>query len=144
MTGHENAADSNVAMLRSWVLPPAVVQQHLAAAARDGRHRGSLFGVLLAGKIYAVDFDVLLDVDGPHMEFFMTDTVDGPAVAVYTSRTRVGDSRAAHGAESMPFAYLLCALPPQTRILIDPDNEALVIEPDEVDQLRANLAPIRH
>jgi hypothetical protein len=113
--------------------PPAVVQRHLAAAAADRRREPDLYGALLTGKVYAKDLDVILGVDGPCVEFAPRPTACGPALALFTSRDRLGSTSRSDG---LPFQFLLDLLPDGVGLLIDPDHEAFVVCPADVAMLK--------
>ena len=83
-----SAADSCASALGLLLTPTSTVQRHLAAAARDPESLPTLYGALLTGKIYAKDFEVILGVDGPSVDFRPRTTACGPALVVFTSRDR--------------------------------------------------------
>lgn len=119
----------------------AVLHQHLIAAASDERARLDLYASLLMGSVYVESMEILLGEQGPEVEFSTTATKYGPAVIAYSSRTR---HRGAHRSdlESTAFAYLLHALPEGVGIVLDPNHECYLIEPEEVRMLR-QCAPIQ-
>ncbi len=120
----------------------AVVHRHLGAAVADETARLDLYTALILGRVYLPQLQVLLDDDGPHVEFQTQSTRSGPAVTVFSSRSRVGSDVEPSAVESMPFGYLLHALPDGVGVVIDPDHEGYVIEPEEIEMLR-QASPMR-
>lgn len=129
-----SAADSCASALGLLLTPTGTVQRHLAAAARDPESLPTLYGALLTGKIYAKDFEVILGVDGPSVDFRSRATTCGPALVVFTSRDRF--EHGTRHAEAMPFVYLLELLPDGVGLLVDPEHEAFVASPDDVAMLK--------
>ena len=130
------AADSSASALRSLFTPSTTVQYHLADAAYDRRAKPALYGALLTGKVYARDFEVILGVDGPLVEFLPTDTEWGESLVLFTSRDRFQRDMSSMDGEAMPFVYVLELLPKGVGLLIDPDNEGFFISPDDIEMLR--------
>jgi hypothetical protein len=129
-----SAADSCASALGLLLTPTSTVQRWLADAKRDRESVPAFYGALLTGKVYAKDFDIILGVHGPHVEFVPRSTARGPALVLFTSRDRFepGMMRG----EALPFAYLLELLPEGVGLLLDPDHEALVVTADDVAMLR--------
>ncbi len=94
------------------------LELHLRQASRDARHRDWLFGALLAGKVYVVDYEVGLGDNGPFVELrTMTDSA-GQVLAVYTSLARIPQHIDPRDAQAMPFPYVLRALDDHASITV--------------------------
>ena len=130
------AADSSASALRSLFTPSTTVQYHLADAAYDRRNKPALYGALLTGKVYTRDFEVILGVDGPLVEFLPTKTEWGDSLVLFTSRDRFQPDMSAMDGDAMPFVYVLELLPQGIGLLLDPDHEGFFISPEDIEMLR--------
>lgn len=123
-------------MFRGLFTPPTTTQRHLDRAHVDRRHKPELFGALLSGKVYVLDFDIVLTEDGPELEFPVQPGRFGRFVTLYSGRNRLPASRDPMEAEAMPFVTVLRWLPHGVSICVDPDYLDYVISPSETEVLR--------
>ncbi|MEM7154461.1 MAG: SseB family protein [Myxococcota bacterium] len=120
---------------------PQQLESHLAQTRRDSRHEDMLLGCLLAGKVYVVDYEIILDHEGPCFEL-CPDRMNGqPTLAVYTSRDQIPAHRDPMEAEAMPFAEILQELDAEASVVLNPASPlAHRIGADELHMLRRVLA----
>ena len=110
----------------------SVLHHRLGAAVNDDHARLDLYASLMVGTVYVESMRILLTDDGPRVEFEAVSTNRGPAVVAFSSRSRVRDS----GVEPIAFEYLVHALPDGVGVVLDPDHECLLVEPEDVRTLR--------
>jgi hypothetical protein len=130
------AADSSSSALRSLFTPSTTVQYHLGQAAHDRSNTPALYGALLTGKVFTRDFEVILGVEGPLVEFLPTRTDRGESLVLFTSRNRFQRDMNRMDGEAMPFVYVLELLPHGVGLLLDPEHEAFFISPEDIEMLR--------
>ncbi|MCH9686395.1 MAG: hypothetical protein K0V04_33490 [Deltaproteobacteria bacterium] len=94
------------------------LETHLRQASLDHRHRDWLFGALLAGKVYVVDYEIGLGDRGPFVELRTMKDSNGPVLAVYTSLARIPMHVDPRDAQAMPFPYVLRALSTDASITV--------------------------
>jgi hypothetical protein len=131
---HPAASDSSASALGLILTPARTVQRHLAVASDDREAVIALYGALLTGKVYAKDFEIVLGVSGPFVEFISQPTASGPALVLFTSRDRFPPET--KRIEMLPFAYLLELLPRGVALVLDPGHEAFVISAEDAAMLK--------
>ena len=129
-------------MLRALITPVSTMQRHLDRARFDPSHKTDLFGALLLGKIYLIDFEAILTDEGPSIELRPKPWPSGPTLLVYTARTRLPRSRNPMDAEVLPFSALLSWIESDTAICIDPGHVAYTIAPRDLEVLRRVAATL--
>ncbi len=112
----------------------AVLRQRLCAAVSDDQARADLYASLMIGSVYVEGQQILLTDDGPVVEFDTVSTMHGPAVVAYSSRSRRRELDP--NIDSIAFAYLVHALPEGVGIVLDPNDECLLVEGQDVHALR--------
>ena len=135
---HPAASDSTATALGVILTPSSTLQRRLALAADDREATIALYGALITGKVYASDVEILLGVNGPFVEFISHPTASGPALVLFSSRSRFLPHT--RRIELLPFADLLELLPSGVALVLDPGHEAFVIPPEDVAMLKTITA----
>ena len=121
----------------------AVLHQRLGAAVNDEHARVDLYASLMLGTVYVAAMQILLTEDGPKVEFESVPTTHGPAVVAYSSRRRRRELNR-EDLEGVAFEYLVHALPEGVGVVVDPDQECLLIEAEDIQALRDSAPQTAH
>lgn len=106
----------------------------------DTRHKHWLFGSLLAGQVYVIDYEIILGHNGPFYELRPRTRAGGRTLAVYTSRAKIPARLDPAYAEPMAFAELLHMLEDGVGLTLNPEGpRAHTISSDELALLRRVL-----
>jgi len=116
------------------------LELHLEQTRADASHKHWLFGSLLAGQVYVVDYEIILGHDGPLYELKPRTRAGGRTVAVYTSRAKIPTRLDPADAEPMAFAEVLHMLEDGVGLTLNPEGpRSHTIPADELALLRRVL-----
>lgn len=103
----------------------------------DVQERDFILGSLLAREVYVIDYEIVLEHDGPYYELQPTDDPTGQRLVIYTSRQNLPATVDPQDAETMSTRHIVEALEQGVGLSVDPGQpSAYLVAADELDLLR--------